>query len=291
VLRIAQRRQRTLAQAAVVEGVGFVTGARVRLRFCPALPHAGLAFRRLDLPGQPVIAARSANVGSTTRRTTLGRPPACVELAEHVLAALAGLRIDNCVIELNGPEPPGLDGSARGFTRALRHAGIVPQDQACDVWTCTSPLTVRHGEATVTIHPLSEPRLRVSYLLDYGAFSPITPQRHTQDVTPETFCNGLDDSRTFVFQEEVETLRNQGLGRNTGAGDLLVFGPRGPIGNRLRYANEPARHKALDLLGDLALVGCDLRGHVVGYRSGHALNVALAQRLREAIDGTQAKAA
>jgi UDP-3-O-acyl N-acetylglucosamine deacetylase len=279
-----------LARPAEVTGIGFVTGAAVRLRFCPSPPGAGIAFRRLDLVGQPVIAAHVAQVSSTTRRTTLGRPPVHVELVEHVLAALAGLRVDNCVIELDGPEPPGLDGSARAFTKAIRAAGIVLQNATRGVWSCSTPLSVRHGHATVTLHPCDAPRMRLSYLLDYGSFSPITPQRHTQDLTPETFCNGIDECRTFLLAEEAEILRKQGLGRRTKASDLLVFGPKGPIDNRLRFANEPARHKVLDLIGDLSLVGCDVAGHVVAYRSGHALNVALAQRLCEEITGRRAAA-
>jgi UDP-3-O-acyl N-acetylglucosamine deacetylase len=264
-----------------VRGVGFVTGADVRLRFCPAGSNTGIVFVRTDLAGAPAVPARVANVTGTSRRTTLGHPPARVELVEHVLAALAGLRIDNCRVELDAPEPPGLDGSARGFAAALCRAGLCVQPALREVWTTNRPIRVSDGKATLTWYPGPADCLRVSYLLDFGWPSPLGVQRHTHDVTPEGFLNGLADSRTFILEAEIAALRQQGLGPRTTRADLLVFGPRGPVGNALRYADEPARHKALDLIGDLALFGHDLRGHLVACRSGHALNIAFARRLHE----------
>jgi UDP-3-O-acyl-N-acetylglucosamine deacetylase len=137
------------------------------------------------------------------------------------------------------------------------------------------------------LYPDSVAHLRITYLLDYGSGSAIDAQRHTHDVTPERFLNGLDRARTFVLQEEVEMLRRQGIGRRTSTSDLIVFGPHGPIQNSLRSADEPARHKILDIVGDLSLVGCDLRGHVVACRSGHTLNAALARRLAHEIKNTR----
>jgi UDP-3-O-acyl-N-acetylglucosamine deacetylase len=224
-------------------------------------------------------------VTSTQRRTTLGCGPVQVGLVEHVLAALAGLRIDNCFVELNAPEPPGMDGSAQHFVTALHRAGAVLQPARRDIWAVTEPLVVSCDGATLALHPAEDDQLTISYMLDYGLTSPIGRQAHTQRVTPEHFANELAGCRTFILQEEAVELRRQGLGARTTAADLLVFGPRGPIANRLRYGNEPARHKILDLLGDLSLFGHDLRGHLVAYRSGHLLNVALvraiAQRLAE----------
>ncbi len=276
--RLGYRYQRTLARPAEVIGVGFLTGAAVRLRFLPAPPDAGVAFARTDLRSARLLPARVDQVSGTQRRTTLGRPPNQVGLVEHVLAALAGLRIDNCVVQLNAPEPPGLDGSARGFVDALRRAGVVLQAARREVWTAAEPVRVSHDGSTLTLHPGAE-ELRISYLLDYGLNAPIDRQRHTQVVTPEGFANDVAGCRTFILESEAEELLRQGLGSRTTSADLLVFGRRGPIGNRLRYANEPARHKILDLLGDLALFGHDLRGHLVAYRSGHPLNVRLASLL------------
>jgi UDP-3-O-acyl N-acetylglucosamine deacetylase len=279
VRRHSSRRQRTLGRPAAVEGVGFLTGAEVRLRFVPAPPDTGIVFVRTDL-GPPVhVPARIDQVTGTARRTTLGRPPAQVALVEHVLAALAGLRIDNCHVELNGPEPPGLDGSARRFVDALRRAGTVLQPARRVAWAVDRPVVVARGGATLALHPAEGDEFKVSYLLDYGLRSPIGRQAHTQLVTPGRFAGELAPCRTFLLEEEAAELRRQGLGPRTTAADLLVFGRHGPIDNRLRYANEPARHKVLDVVGDLALLGHDLCGHVVAYRSGHPLNVELVREL------------
>jgi UDP-3-O-acyl-N-acetylglucosamine deacetylase len=219
-------------------------------------------------------------VTGTQRRTTLGHAPGQVTLVEHVLAALAGLRIDNCYVEVDGPEPPGLDGSARTFVDALQQAGSVLQPARRSVWSVTEPIYVATGGATLTLHPTDEPKLKVSYLLDYGPVSPIGRQSHTQVVTPDTFAHELAEARTFLLAEEAIELRRQGIGLRTTAADLLVIGPGGrPIGNQLRHADELARHKILDIVGDLSLFGHDLCGHVVAYRSGHPLNIELAREL------------
>lgn len=276
------RHQRTLAAPVSVGGVGFVTGARVVARFVPAAPHAGISFRRTDLSRAPAVRALAAHVTGTQRRTTLGPPDAGVTLVEHVLAALAGLRIDNCEVQLDGPEPPGLDGSAAGFARALAAAGSVKQPARRPVCAVAEPLTVRAPGATLALHPALEPGLRISYRLDYGPRAPLAPQAHTLRVTPDAFARDIAGCRTFVTEAEAHALRAQGVGRHLAPRDLLVFGARGPIDNELRFADEPARHKVLDLLGDLALCGFDLAGHVVAYRSGHALNVELARALARA---------
>jgi UDP-3-O-acyl N-acetylglucosamine deacetylase len=277
--KLGQRSPRTIARPAPVHGIGFLTGATVRLRFGPAPPGTGIVFVRTDLQPAAHIPARFDHVTGTQRRTTLGEPPAQVGLVEHVLAALAGLRIDNCFVELNAPEPPGLDGSAWGFVEALLDAGVVLQPGQRGVWGVDEAAVVRAGGATLALHPGPSEELRLSYFLNYGHCSPIDRQSHTQPLTPESFINELACCRTFILESEIAELRSQGLGTRTTTADLLVFGPQGPINNRLRFANEPARHKVLDLVGDLALLGQDLRGHVVAYRSGHPLNVELVRTL------------
>lgn len=276
---IGYRHQRTIAAPAVVEGVGFITGARVRLRFLPAARDAGVAFRRTDLPGAPTVLARAAGVSGTQRRTTLGQQNATITLVEHVLAALAGLRIDNCVVELDGAEPPGLDGSAAGFVTALAGVGAVTQHARRPIYGPSQPVIVRTPGATLGLHPAPGTELRISYRLDYGAGAPILPQTYTLAVTPESFVSDICRCRTFLTEAEAGAIRAQGIGKHLTGADLLVFGPRGPIDNAVRYADEPARHKVLDLIGDLALCGFDLAGHVVAYRSGHSLNVELARAL------------
>jgi len=276
---IGYRSQRTLATDVKIEGRGFVTGASVRVRLKPAQPNTGIVFQRTDRSDTSTIPAHVAFVTDTRRRTTIGLAAHSVTLVEHLLATFAGLRIDNCVVEIDGPEPPGLDGSAAGYVAAIAQSGAIEQPARREIWTVLSPVVASVGGATIGIHPSTEPGLRASYLLDYGVFSPIQRQMFTLDVEPGTFVREIAMCRTFVTEGEVQGLQAQGIGRHLTTSDLLVFGPNGPINNRMRFADEPARHKVLDMLGDLALCGFDLAGHVVAYRSGHALNVQLALRL------------
>jgi UDP-3-O-acyl N-acetylglucosamine deacetylase len=280
VRRYSFRCQRTIARPVEVRGIGFLTGAAVRLRFVPAPPSSGVVFVRTDLRPRAQIPAHVFHVTGTQRRTTLGQPPAQIGLVEHVLASLAGLRIDNCVVELNAPEPPGLDGSAQRFVHALSEAGIELQSARRDVCCVDAPLKLHAGSATLSLYPNPDtPGLTVSYFLDYGQTAPIARQIHTQTITPGAFAQELAMCRTFILESEAEELRQQGLGSRTTAADLLIFGKRGPVGNQVRFVNEPARHKVLDLIGDLSLLGADLCGHVVAYRSGHPLNVELVRTL------------
>lgn len=277
--RLAYRYQRTIARTVHVCGIGYLTGADVHLRFHPAPPSSGVVFLRGDWGPDTILPARVEEVTGTDRRTTLGRVPVQVGLVEHVLAALAGLRIDNCRIELDAAEPPGMDGSAQEFVSQLLEAGTILQAARRAVWRVTSPVTVTHQGASLALHPGPADELKVSYVLDYGPDSPIARQCHTQVITPETFAREIAPCRTFILETEAAGLRRRGLGTRTTTADLLVFGPEGPIDNRLRFANEPARHKILDLMGDLSLLGQDIRGHLVAYRSGHPLTVELVRTL------------
>lgn len=279
---IGYRYQRTLAGAATVPGVGFVTGAKVTARFFPAAPGAGRVFRRVDRPGSPTTPALTEHVTGTQRRTTIGTPDDGVTLVEHVLAALAGLRIDNCVIELDAAEPPGLDGSSAAFVDALVSTGVVAQPARRPIYTTDEPVVIRNGGATLALHPAATADFRASYRLNYGPGAPISPQTHSVDVSPATFARDLAACRTFLTEAEARELRALGVGRHLSGSDLLVFGRGGPIDNRTRYADEPARHKILDLVGDLALCPFDVAGHAVAYRSGHAMNVELARTLAAA---------
>ena len=281
--QIGYRHQRTLAQPTCVQGVGFVTGAKSRIRFLPAPADTGVAFVRTDLPYRPLTPALAARVTNTARRTTLGTHETGVTLVEHALAALAGLRVDNCVVELDAAEPPGLDGSAGEFVDALSDAGVVLQSARRPIWTPSEPVTVTHGGATIALYPATTPGVRASYILDYGTRSPIPRQQYTLGVTPESFAREVAASRTFLLEHEAHALRRAGVGRHLTTSELLVFGPSGVIGNRLRHADEPARHKLLDLVGDLALCGFDIAGHLVAYRSGHTLNVHLARTLSDQV--------
>ena len=282
-MKTVQRPQRTIARAAEVRGISFLEGRDVRVEFRPSGPETGIVFVRADLPDQPSVPAHVRHTIPRQRRTTLQQGPALVEMVEHVMAALAGLRVDNCVVAIDGPETPGCDGSSQAFTEALLTAEIVEQTESTrDVLVISEPVTVRDGEAILTAYPGADAdRLVLSYHLDYGADSPIPRQSQFVEITPESFRDELAPCRTFLLDTEAESLRQAGIGSRTSERDLLIFGPSGVIGNELRFRDECVRHKILDLVGDLALVGMDLAGHVVAHRSGHGLNVALAKKLLE----------
>src|SRR5262249_49758772 len=188
---IRYRYQRTLARAAEISGIGFLTGANVRVRFCPAPASTGVVFVRTDLQPQARIPARVDYVSGTKRRTTLGRPPGEVALVEHVLAALAGLRIDNCIVEVNAGEPPGLDGSARCFVDVLRQAGCCLQPARRAVYGVRAPIVVSEQGATLALHPAGTDSLKVSYILNYGHTAPIVPPISTCTIRPDSFLNAV----------------------------------------------------------------------------------------------------
>lgn len=272
---LGYRQQRTLAADAVVEGCGFLGGAKVQVTFRPAPENTGVLFVRSDLPGKPTIPARIEQVTGTQRRTTLGHAPLQVTLVEHVLAALGGLRIDNCIIEINGGEPPGLDGSALQFARELARTGQVAQSAPRAIATVEESIQVQGHGGTLAFHPAEDDELKISYILDFAQHAWIGRQMHTEVVTPTNFLEHIAPCRTFLLEEEALGMQAQGFGKHLTRADLLVFGPEGPLGNPLRFANEPARHKILDIVGDFSLSGVDLRGHIVAYRSGHGHNAEL----------------
>jgi UDP-3-O-acyl N-acetylglucosamine deacetylase len=277
-----RRPERTLARAAVVRGVSFLSGLDVTIRFRPAPAGSGVVFLRSDLPGCPEVPALVPHVVKRARRTALERGEARVEMIEHIMAALAGLRIDNCRIDIDGPETPGCDGSSLAYVAALAEAGVVEQDRPREVLVIDRSITVRDGDAWLAARPVPPdvlPGLNLTYHLDYGADSPIGRQSFSVDVTPESFRAELAPSRTFLLVAEADALRAAGIGRRTSEADLLIFGPHGPIHNVLRYQDECVRHKILDIVGDLALAGRDLVGQVEGHRSGHQLNAALVRAL------------
>jgi UDP-3-O-[3-hydroxymyristoyl] N-acetylglucosamine deacetylase/3-hydroxyacyl-[acyl-carrier-protein] dehydratase len=275
----ARRRQRTIARESSVQGVSFLSGIDVRLRFRPADADTGVVFVREDLPGQPAVPAHVNHVVARQRRTTLQRGDAVVEMVEHVMAALAGMRVDNCIVSIDGAETPGCDGSSQMFVDALASAGIVEQDKPREALAIHRPITVRDAQSTLTAHPGNGERLVLSYNLDYGRNNPIGTQSLFLDISPESFRAELAASRTFLLEAEAAALRQAGIGARTRETDLLIFGPDGPINNELRFSDECVRHKMLDMVGDLALLGRDLTGHVVAHRSGHHLNAELVRNL------------
>jgi UDP-3-O-[3-hydroxymyristoyl] N-acetylglucosamine deacetylase/3-hydroxyacyl-[acyl-carrier-protein] dehydratase len=279
----ARRQQRTIARETELRGIGFIYGSDVAMRFRPAPADHGVVFVRTDLPEQPAVRAHIRHVVPRQRRTAIQHGAASVEMIEHVMAALAGLRIDNCTIEINAPETPGCDGSSRSFVEALSEAGTIELDRQRETLVIDRPVAVREGAAVLAAHPGGGEGLVLGYHLDYGRASPIGAQSFFLEVSPETFCDELATSRTFLLEAEAQALRAAGIGSRTTHSDLLIFGADGVVDNVLRYPDECVRHKILDMVGDLALLDKDLSGHIVAHRSGHQLNAELVRKLIETI--------
>ncbi len=271
------RKQRTLSEAAAVEGFGFWSGRDVRLEFRPAAPDTGVVFVRRDTPNRVRIPALISNRVETPRRTTLSVDGVSVEMIEHVMAALSGLRIDNCEVWVDEPEMPGFDGSSQPFVEAIDTAGVVEQDAWRPQLVVRNVLRLGGEESWVEIRPTTAGCLSVKFRLDYGPGNPIGRQTLQLPITPESFRRELASCRTFVLQEEAEWMTARGLGKRATYQNVVVFDKHGPVENELRFRDECVRHKALDLVGDLGLVGCDLVGHVIAHRSGHRLNGDLAR--------------
>lgn len=284
----ALRKQRTISRPVTIEGFGLWGGRDVQVEFRPAEPGSGIVFVRRDLPQPARIKAVVANRVETPRRTTLSAQGASVEMVEHILAALAGLQIDNCEIWVDDAEMPGCDGSSMPFVTVLDSAGIVEQDAPRPQLVVRNVTRLGNDESWVEARPNAAAGLSVKFRLDYGSGNAIGRQTLQIPVTPESFRRELAPSRTFMLQEEAEWLLARGLGKRATYQNLLVFDNDGPIENELRYRDECVRHKTLDLVGDLALAGCDLVGHFIAHRSGHRLNADVVRALlneEEIIEG------
>ncbi|HBN74604.1 MAG TPA: UDP-3-O-[3-hydroxymyristoyl] N-acetylglucosamine deacetylase [Planctomycetaceae bacterium] len=276
------RYQQTISKTTSVQGFGLFTNADVTVTFLPAEENTGIVFERIDLPGHPQIPADIEFIAAEERRTKLVDGPASVEMIEHVMAALAGLQIDNCRIQVNSPELPGCDGSALPYAAALLDGQPISQSAKRNIIVINEENTVEEGDAVISTAPYFS-GLRISYDLNYGLNSCILPQLADFSITPETFVTKIAAARTFVLEQEIEYLQRQGYGQKVTTADLLVYGENGPVGNSLRAHNECARHKLLDCLGDLALCGCDVQGHIRAFRSGHRHNHQLARRLKQMV--------
>lgn len=273
------RQQRTLAGVVRTSGFGYWSGKDVTVELRPAPANTGVVFVRHDLPAPVRIPAKVQHRIETPRRTTLAHGGATVEMVEHILAALSGLRVDNCEVWVDRPEMPGCDGSSKAFTDAILEVGTVEQSATRSQLVVTDVTRVGNEESWVEARPSKTEGLSIKCRLDYGSGNVIGRQTVQLSINPDSFQNELAAARTFILEEEADWLRSRGLGGRTTMRDLLVFGPEGPIDNELRFTDECVRHKALDLVGDLALAGCDIEGHVVAHRSGHRLNADLVKAL------------
>lgn len=278
-----QRSQQTLANSTHLCGFGYWSGQDVRLEFRPAKPGSGIVFVRRDLDAEARIPATIDYRVEANRRTNLQHGEARVEMVEHILSALAGLQIDNCEIWVDAPEMPGCDGSCRQIAHALRQAGVQFQARPRKALTVQEIVRVGSDEAWVEARPTDVQGMQIEYELDYGSDHILGRSTFAGHVTRDLFLDELAPARTFILEQEAEWLRSQGQGLRVTPQDLLVFGPQGVINNTLRFSDECVRHKALDMIGDLALSGCDLHGSFHAYRSGHKLNAQLVQALLDTV--------
>lgn len=305
-------KQRTLVNEVSLSGKGLHSGIDVNVTFKPAPPNHGYKFCRTDLPGAPLIDAIAENVTETSRGTTLVQGEASVATIEHILAAFAGMRVDNALIEINGPEAPIMGGSSRMFVEAIKKAGIVEQEEERNYYAIREKITFSDEEHGVDLIIYPDDRFSAHVLIDYN--SKILGNQYAILDQIDDFEKEIAGSRTFVFFHELEPLFRMGLIRGGDLENAVVILEReveqeeidriakmfnkpgitkhnaGVLNNtKLRYPNEPARHKLLDLMGDLALVGQPIKGKVVATRPGHYSNTRLARLVRQQIKRQAAK--
>ncbi len=310
-------KQRTLKSPVQLTGIGLHTGAKVNLTILPAPENHGYKFQRVDLPEQPFIKADPDNVVATQRGTTLEQNGARVYTTEHVLSAIYGCKIDNAVIQLDGPEVPIMDGSAWPFVQAIEKAGYEEQAAERQYFTLTQNITYEDSEKGIEMLavPTEGGEFRVTVMVDYN--SPILGTQHAHMYQLNHFVDEIARCRTFVFLRELEVLANNGLIKGGSLDNAIVMvdqpyseeqikGILKKLGKedlevkvegigvlntvKLQYENEPARHKLLDIVGDLALVGRFIRGHILAARPGHYGNVEFAKILKGLIKAQKEEA-
>ena len=298
-------RQRTLKEAISISGVGLHTGKMAQVTIKPAPANTWFVFKRVDLPGQPEIKALAEYVGDTSRGTTLEKDGVMVATIEHVLSALVGLEIDNAIIETDSPEMPILDGSARIITEAILKAGICEQEEARVYYKPAKPFLFQNEANGVEISVRPSDKRSFTVRIDYGS-SVIVPQFATIDAFGQNYADEVASCRTFVFLRELEALYQHNLIRGGDLSNAIVFVDRlidktemerlakllnkpaievrseGTLNNvELRFKNEPARHKMLDIIGDFALLGCYMQAHVDALRPGHRSNTDFVKIIRK----------
>ena len=275
--------RRTIGRATTLDGIGLHLGVPVRLTFEPAVPGHGVVFRRRDLPGMPLIPALVEHALLTERRTQLGADPVSVHTVEHVLAAVIGADIHDLLIDLDGPEPPIMDGSAAPFLDAIRAAGVADNEGTVPVLTLRSPVRFADGDASYEAWPSQ--RLELDVAIDFP-HPLIGRQQARYCITPASFANELAPARTFGFVREVESLRAAGLIRGASTANAVVLDETSVIDATLRWPDEFLRHKALDIVGDLALAGMRIQARIVAKKPSHRgtvqlLRAMLAEHVRE----------
>jgi UDP-3-O-[3-hydroxymyristoyl] N-acetylglucosamine deacetylase len=280
-LSLGNRFQTTLKGPFTVTGRGYWSGKLNTLSFFPAPANTGIRFHRQDLSDRRGTVALAENSQGTPLRTCLGTEPFRFQMIEHVMAALAGMQVDNAEVWCTAEEIPGMDGSSYHFAAAIEQAGIVRLSARRQILKINQTLRVGDESSWIMVEPAERPA--VEYNLDYGANSPIAPAMFSAEISPETFYEEIAPARTFVTRAEADALQARGFAQHVTERDLLVFEAHGPVGNQLRFPDECARHKALDIIGDLAVIGADLLGKITAHRTGHSQNAQLAAKLRQIV--------
>jgi len=304
-------KQQTIAKPVSISGVGLHTGTVSTLRFIPASENHGIKFVRSDMPEKPVIDAHLNNVTDLSRGTTIGHNGAQVHTVEHVLSALYGMQIDNALVEIDGMEPPVMDGSSIEFVRKLKSAGLVKQPALREYIEITETIVYHNEEKAIDIVVVPSPVFRITYMIDYKHMTLGTQYTALYDISE--YENEYAYARTFCFLSETEMLKQAGLVKGGNLDNAVVFIDRkveedelehlkelfglsgekvdisgGILNNKeLRYVNEPVRHKVLDLIGDLALLGKPILGHVMAARAGHFAHVEIARKVQKFFEAQQ----
>jgi len=276
--------QHTLAGEITQNGVGLHSGINTQVRILPALPGNNRFFVRVDLPNSPIIPAQVAAVSQTVLSTQLGKGEVCVRTVEHLLAALAAMGVDNARIEIDGPEVPLLDGSATIWCERIAEVGLVSQtsNNSTAPLIITEPIWIYEGDAFVCALPA--PETRFSYGIDFN-LAAIGNQWHSWllttnlDSSSADFASEIAPARTFGLQHQIEYLQKSGLIKGGSLDNALVCGVQGWLNPPLRFANEPVRHKILDLVGDLSLLGTFPDAHFLAYKASHNLHIQLARKI------------
>jgi UDP-3-O-[3-hydroxymyristoyl] N-acetylglucosamine deacetylase len=271
-------KQRTLKKKASIAGIGLFTGSKVSLTLNPAEENHGIVFQRVDLPNKPKILARLDHVKETPRCTILGDEKINIQTVEHLLSALSAYEIDNLLIEITGPEVPVCDGSSRAFVDLIEQTGILLQKKKRRVIAFTKPIYWSQKEVHIVALPSTD--FRISYLLHYPRNEMLKSQFYSTSIDSSIYKEEISTSRTFSVYEEIEPLLEKGFIKGGGLNNAViikdnkVLNPEG-----LRFPEEMARHKILDLIGDLSLLGGKILGHIIAIRSGHFSNISFAKEV------------
>ena len=276
--------QQTIKQSVGYSGVGLHSGNRVNMTLLPAPPDTGVRFRRVDLDGKPEIEARIDNVSETTRSTTLSKGNIKVHTIEHLMATFAGFNIDNIIVELDANEPPIGDGSARIYSQLVEQAGVVPQNVGAQSYVVQTPFEFQMGDTLMSVFPNDKLKITCTSADKQGRFT----QFFSTEITPETYKTEIAQARTFCFYEEIEYLIKNGLIKGGSLENAIVIRDDAVLTTEpLRYPEEFVRHKILDILGDVALIGKRLQAHIIAVRPSHTANCELARRIVSQITKAQ----